>query len=62
MIEYEVLIFGLCTALSLGARHLLVKGASQLIIKQVKGECSCNDPSWSPTYSMHRRWKRTLRS
>jgi ribonuclease HI len=44
MSEYEVLIFGLSTTLSLGVRQLLVKGDSQLIIKQVKGECSCNDP------------------
>jgi hypothetical protein len=44
MVEYEALIFGLSTALSLGVRQLLVKGDSQLIIKQVKGECCCNDP------------------
>jgi ribonuclease HI len=44
MAEYEALIFRLNTALSLGVRQLLVKGDSQLIIKQVKGECSCNDP------------------
>jgi hypothetical protein len=44
MAEYEALIFGLSTALSLGVWQLLVKGDSQLIIKQVKGECSCNDP------------------
>jgi ribonuclease HI len=44
MAEYEALIFGLNTALSLGVRQLLVKGDSQLIIKQVKGECCCNDP------------------
>jgi ribonuclease HI len=43
MVEYEAIIFGLSTALSLGARQLLVKGSSQLIIKQVKGECCCND-------------------
>jgi ribonuclease HI len=43
MAEYEPLIFRLSTALSLGVRQLLVKGDSQLIIKQVKGECSCND-------------------
>jgi ribonuclease HI len=43
MVEYEALIFGLSTALSLGVRKLLVKGDSQLIIKQVKGECYCND-------------------
>jgi ribonuclease HI len=44
MAEYEALIFELSTAPSLGFRQLLVKGDSQLIIKQVKGECSCNDP------------------
>jgi ribonuclease HI len=44
MTEYEALIFGLSTAPSLGVRQLLVKCDSQLIIKQVKGECSCNDP------------------
>jgi ribonuclease HI len=44
MAEYEALVFGLCTALSLGLQQLLVKGDSQLIIKQVKGKCICNDP------------------
>jgi hypothetical protein len=44
MAEYEALIFGLSAALSLGIRQLLVKGDSQLIIKQVHGECSCIEP------------------
>jgi ribonuclease HI len=44
MAEYEALIFGLLAALSLGIRQLLVKRDSQLIIKQVRGECSCNEP------------------
>jgi ribonuclease HI len=44
MAEYEALLFGLSTTLSLGVRQLLVKGDSQLIIKQVRGECRCNDP------------------
>jgi ribonuclease HI len=44
MAEYEALIFGISIALSLGVRQLLVKGDSQLIIKQVKGECCCKDP------------------
>jgi ribonuclease HI len=43
MAEYEALIFGLRTALSLGVQQLLVKGDSQLVITQVKGECSCHD-------------------
>jgi ribonuclease HI len=33
MVEYEAIIFGLSTTLSLGVRQLLVKGDSQLIIK-----------------------------
>jgi ribonuclease HI len=44
MAEDEALIFDLSAALSLGVRQLLVKGDSQLIIKQVRGECSCNEP------------------
>jgi ribonuclease HI len=43
MAEYEALIFGLIVALSLGVRELLVKGDSQLIIRQVRGECCCNN-------------------
>jgi hypothetical protein len=42
--EYEALIFKPSTTLSLGVRQLLVKGDSQLIIKQVKGDYSCDDP------------------
>jgi ribonuclease HI len=52
MAEYEALIFGLNTTLSLGIRELHVKGDSQLIIKQVKGECCCNDPHLA-TYLLH---------
>jgi ribonuclease HI len=44
MAEYEALIFGLTVALSLGVRELLVKGDSQLVIRQVRGECCCNNP------------------
>ena len=44
MVEYEALIFGLSAALSLGVHQLLVKGDSQLIVKQVRGECSYNEP------------------
>jgi ribonuclease HI len=52
MEEYEALIFGLSTALSLGVRQLLVKGDSQLIIKQTRGECSCNEPRLA-AYLLH---------
>jgi ribonuclease HI len=54
MAEYKALIFGLSAALSLGIRQLLVKGDSQLIIKQVHGECSCNEPRLA-AYLLHVR-------
>jgi ribonuclease HI len=54
MAEYEALLFGLSRALSLGVQHLLVKGDSQLIIKQVKGDCSYNDPQLA-AYLLHAR-------
>jgi hypothetical protein len=54
MVEYEALIFGLSTALSLGIRQLLVKGDYQLIIKQVYRECSCNKPRLA-AYLLHVR-------
>jgi ribonuclease HI len=43
MAEYEAHIFGLSTALSVGVQQLVVKGDSHLVIKKVKGECSCHD-------------------
>jgi ribonuclease HI len=52
MTEYEALIFGLSTALSLGVRQLLMKGYSQLIIKQVKGECCYDNPQLA-AYLLH---------
>jgi ribonuclease HI len=52
MAEYEALIFGLSTALALGVQQLLVKGDSQLIVKQVNGECCCNDPQLA-AYLLH---------
>jgi ribonuclease HI len=54
MAEYKALIFGLSATLSLGIRQLLVKGDSQLIIKQVRGECSCNKPRLA-AYLLHVR-------
>ena len=54
MAEYEALIFGLSAALSLGIRQLLVTGYSQLIIKQVHEECSCNEPRLA-AYLLHVR-------
>jgi ribonuclease HI len=44
MVEYKALLFGLSTTLSLGVRQLLVKRDSQLIVKQIKGDCSYSDP------------------
>jgi ribonuclease HI len=52
--EYEALLFGLSKTLSLGVRQIIVKGDSQVIIKQVKGNCCCNDPQLA-TYLLHAR-------
>jgi ribonuclease HI len=52
MVEYDALLFGLSTTLSLGVRQLLMKGDSQLIIRQVKGDCYCNDPQLA-VYLLH---------
>jgi ribonuclease HI len=52
MAEYEALIFGLTAALSLRVWELLVKGDSQLVIRQVWGECCCNNPQLA-AYLIH---------
>jgi ribonuclease HI len=58
MVEYEVLLFGLTIALSLGVRQLLVKGDSLLVIKQVKGECNCHDVQLA-AYLLHvQKWEK----
>jgi ribonuclease HI len=54
MAEYEALIFGLTVAISLGVLELLDKGDSQLIIRQVLGECCCNNPQLA-AYLIHVR-------
>jgi hypothetical protein len=54
MVKYETLIFSLSVALSLGICQLLVKGDSHLIIKQVRGEFSCNEPRLA-AYLLHVR-------
>jgi ribonuclease HI len=54
MVEYETLIFRLTVAQSLGVRELLVKVDSQLVIRQVRGECCCNNPQLA-AYFIHVR-------
>jgi ribonuclease HI len=44
----------LSAALSLEIRQHLVKGDSQLIIKQVREECNCNEPRLA-AYLLHMR-------
>jgi ribonuclease HI len=48
--EYEVLVTGLRIAVELGARHLNVRGDSQLIIDQVMKSSSCRDPKMEAYY------------
>ena len=58
MAEYEALIFGLTQALSLGVRQLLVKADSRLIIKQVRGDCNCNNPQLAAYFGTATRSRR----
>ncbi|XP_057444132.1 uncharacterized protein LOC130736307 [Lotus japonicus] len=45
--EYEALIAGLRLAIELGVQELFIKGDSQLVVKQVKGEYQVKDPQLS---------------
>ncbi|XP_057432567.1 uncharacterized protein LOC130725345 [Lotus japonicus] len=45
--EYEALITGLRLAIELGVQKLFIKGDSQLVVKQVKGEYQVKDPQLS---------------
>ncbi|XP_057425872.1 uncharacterized protein LOC130719257 [Lotus japonicus] len=45
--EYEALIAGLRLAIELGVQKLFIKGDSQLVVKQVKGEYQVKDPQLS---------------
>lgn len=44
MAEYEVVILGLQMVRKLGAKRVSIMGDSELIIKQIKGEYSVNNP------------------
>src|SRR3954468_12873305 len=48
--EYEALITGLEKALELGAKKLQIRGDSELIIKQMKGEYRVRHPELKPLY------------
>lgn len=43
--EYKALILGLHLALDHGERHVVVKGDSMLVVKQVKGEWKTKHPA-----------------
>lgn len=45
--EYEALIAGLRLAIELGVQNLYIKGDSQLVVKQVKGDYQVKDPQLS---------------
>jgi len=47
MAEYEALILGLQMVRKLGAKRVSIWGDSELIIKQIKGEYSLNNPKLS---------------
>jgi len=48
--EYQALITGLQKAQELGAKKLLIRGDSELIIKQMKGEYRVRHPELKPLY------------
>jgi ribonuclease HI len=48
--EYKALITGLNEALKLGAKKILVRGDSELIIKQMRGEYRVKHPDLRPLY------------
>jgi ribonuclease HI len=48
--EYQALIAGLQKAKELGAKKLLIRGDSELIIKQMKGEYRVRHPELKPLY------------
>jgi len=47
MAEYEALILGIQMVRKLGAKRVSIMGDSKLIIKQIKGEYSINNPRLS---------------
>lgn len=49
--EYTGLLIGLRKSVDLGIDHLLVRGDSQLIIRQLKGEYKVKSESLKPMYS-----------
>ena len=48
--EYQALITGLQKAQELGAQKLIIRGDSELIIKQMKGEYRVRHPELKPLY------------
>src|SRR3954468_16082578 len=48
--EYQALITGLQKAQELGAKRLLIRGDSELIIKQMKGEYRVRHPDIKPLH------------
>ena len=46
--EWHALILGLRLALKHGERHVVVKGDSKLVVKQVKGEWKTKNPALLP--------------
>jgi ribonuclease HI len=48
--EYSALILGLRKARELGARQLMVRGDSELVIRQMKGEYRIRHPDLKPLY------------
>ena len=48
--EYQALITAMEEALKLGAKNILIRGDSELVIKQMKGEYRVKHPDMKPLY------------
>ena len=62
MVEYEVLLFGLSTTLSLGSGNSLSKETPSSLSSKSREIAPAMIRSWLPICSMRASWKRTLRS
>lgn len=56
--EYEALLWGLRAALALGARDVLVKADSELVIKQMRGEYRVKNEGLKPLFLQARELER----
>lgn len=60
--EYEALLWGLRAALALGARHLVVRADSELVVKQMRGEYRVKNEGLKPLFVQAQALRRSFES